>query len=175
MTAKRNKARIHDPAEYHRLKLMGADVNIDKYDGKIVSARRTNVFTVLLTAGAITPNHHDAAYRLAEDWAEWKGLAGAGDRTSKVDGGLGCAELVTDRMISAGKAVARTLAMVGPMDRELLQAFMVATVEQDRPMVWRGIVERVTGITARDRQSTVIWMALENLRACYEQPRERVA
>ena len=74
-------------------------------------------------------------------------------------------------MIQAGRRVARALAAVGPLDASLLSAFMVATVEEDRPMAWRGIVERQTGIRARDGQSAAVRMALENLRQVYEAPK----
>jgi hypothetical protein len=108
--------------------------------------------------------------RLAETWATWRGLAGTEGRTEAVDGGTGSAELVTDRMIVAGRQVERTLAGVGPMDEALLIAFMVATVEEDRPMAWRGIVERVSGVTGRDAQPAIVRAALENLRRVYEAP-----
>ena len=165
--AERERAAVK--AEVQRLEAMGAEVNLGP-DGKIRSAWRSNVFTVLLRSGSITPNHHHAAMRLAETWATWKGLAGTAGRTEAVDGGTGSAELVTDRMIVAGRQVERVLAKVGPMDEALLVAFMVATVEEDRPMAWRGIVERVSGVTGRDAQPAIVRAALENLRRVYEAP-----
>jgi hypothetical protein len=57
------------------------------------------------------------------------------------------------------------------MDEALLIAFMVATVEEDRPMAWRGIVERVSGVTGRDAQPAIVRAALENLRRVYEAPK----
>jgi hypothetical protein len=48
---------------------------------------------------------------------------------------------------------------------------MVATVEEDRPMAWRGIVERVSGVTGRDAQPAIVRAALENLRRVYEAPK----
>ena len=99
-------------AEVERLEAMGAEVNLGS-DGKILSAWRSNVFTVLLRSGAINQNHHHAAMRLAEDWAIWKGLAGSRGSTVQVDGGAGSAELVSDAMIQAGRRVARALAAEG--------------------------------------------------------------
>jgi hypothetical protein len=156
-------------AEVERLEAMGAEVNLGS-DGKILSAWRSNVFTVLLRSGSITTNHHNAAMRLATDWAAWKGLAGSSGRMEAVDGGAGSAELVNDRMLIARRAVDRALVQVGPMDRALLVAFMTATVEEDRPMAWRGIVERVSGVTGRDAQPAIVRAALENLRRVYEAP-----
>lgn len=164
--------RLNIKAEVSRLEGQGAEVSLGP-DGRIVSAWRSNVFTVLLRSGSITTNHHNAAMRLATDWASWKGLAGSSGRMEAVDGGSGSAELVNDRMLVARRAVDRALVQVGPMDRALLVAFMVATVEEDRPMVWRGIVERVSGVTGRDAQPAIVRAALENLRRVYEAPKVR--
>ncbi len=161
-------------AEIQRLRAQGATVTTDR-GGKIISARRSNVFNLLLARKTITQNQHDAAYRLATDWAIWKGLDGKGERSEAVDGGSGSAELVTDRMIQAGR---RVFMVIGGLreDREaLLAAFMVATVEEDRPMMWRGVVERVLGETVRDKQTAAVVDALEALRAVYEQPRRAAA
>ncbi len=163
------RERANTKAEVERLTGMGAEVNLGP-DGKILSAWRSNVFTVLLRSGSITTNHHNAAMRLATDWAAWKGLAGSSGRMEAVDGGAGSAELVNDRMLIARRAVDRALVQVGPMDRALLVAFMTATVEEDRPMAWRGIVERVSGVTGRDAQPAIVRAALENLRRVYEAP-----
>jgi len=137
------RERAATKAEVERLAGMGAEVNLGP-DGKIRSAWRSNVFTVLLRSGSITTNHHNAAMRLATDWAAWKGLAGSSGRMEAVDGGAG--------------------------SRALLVAFMTATVEEDRPMAWRGIVERVSGVTGRDAQPAIVRAALENLRRVYEAP-----
>lgn len=158
--------------EVERLKAMGATITTDN-TGRIVSARRSNVFNLLLTRKTITQNQYDAAYRLSVDWATWKGLDGKGEAFGEfVDGGSGCAELVTDRMIRAGRDVSGALAIVFGNDRRLIEAFMVATVEEDRAMVWRAIVERVTGETIRDRQTAMVVTALESLRCVYEGPRQ---
>lgn len=162
-------------AEIARLIAGGATVTTDRA-GQIISARRSNVFTLLLARGTITPNQYDAAYRLAQDWATWKGLDGRGDGgTEFVDGGSGCAELVTDRMIQAGRRVANVSRDLAPHHMKLLTAFMVATVEEDRPMDWRGIVDRICGETARDDRSGKVVGALEALRQIYEQPRAKTA
>lgn len=155
--------------EKRRLEAQGATVKTDR-TGRIVSAYRSNVFNLLLQRGTITPNHHDAAARLAEAWAAWKGLDGGPEkRAEMVDGCNGCAELVTDRMIRAGRAVNATLSEVHPLSRVILEAFMVATVEEDRPMAWRGIMQRV-GIVTRDRQTAAVTEALEDLRRVYQEP-----
>ena len=186
--ARRNKP--HDPAaaaraaeerraqeaEKARLIAQGVEVTLD-HVGRIVSARRSNVFNLLLHRGAITQNHYNAAYDLANDWAAMKGLDGKPETFGAfVDGGSPCVELVTDRMLKAGERVARTFAMLGsPESVKLLAAFMVATVEEDRPMAWRGIVDRTFGPTARDRQTKAVFDALEDLRQVYETPQRAAA
>lgn len=177
--SKRTKRKPHDPAkateerlrnaeEVARLKAAGAEVTIDKRTGRLISARRSNVFTLLLARGTITQNHHNAAYDLAEAWAAWKGLDGKGEAFGGiVDGGNGSAELVTDRMIRAGKWVVATLDPIHADDARILTAFMVATVEEDRPMAWRGIMERC-GVFGRDRQTSAFVAACEALRAVVE-------
>lgn len=162
-------------AEKERLVAMGATFTLDAA-GRVISAHRSNVFNVLLKANHITPNHHDAAHTLAKAWAAWKGLDGKPEVFGEfVDGGSGAAELVTDRMIRAGKEVKATLAQIADPDAKLLTAFMVATVEEDRPMVWRGIVERVSGDTDKDTQLARVVFALESLRAVYQEPRRAAA
>jgi hypothetical protein len=156
-------------AEKRRLEAMGAKVQTDR-GGRILSAYRSNVFNLLLTRGSITPNHHDAAHRLSLDWAAWKGLDGKPETFGEVvDGGCGAAELVTDRMIRAGRDVNRALVAMEPLSRVILERFMVATVEEDRPMAWRGVMERI-GIKARERQTLLVVAALEELRAFYQEP-----
>lgn len=173
--ARHANERADREAEIQRLINMGATVTVDPAR-RVVSAFRSNFANLLLARKTITQNQHDAAYRLSVDWATWKGLDGKADSFGEiVDGGSGCAELVTQRMIEAGKEVARTLAQLLPVDRRLMEAFMVATVEEDRPMVWRGLVLRVTGATAREAQTRLVVQALESLRCVYEAPRERRA
>lgn len=160
--------RIEREQEIKRLRAQGAEVTTDKRTGQILSARRSNVFNLLLTRGSITQNHHNAAYHLAEQWAAWKGLDGKGETFGAViDGGNGSAELVTDRMIRAGREVAWTLAPLDELDNAIMRAFMAATVEEDRCMAWRGIMERL-GVFGKERQTAAFVGACEALRAVVE-------
>lgn len=161
-------ARREEQANLATAIAQGANITTDKV-GRVISVWRSNVFRLLLERGTITQNHHDAAYDLANAWAAWKGLDGKGERGEFVDGGKGCAELVTDRMIRAGRDVKRALSQVDPLSRAILEAFMVATVEEDRPMSWRGVMERL-GIKVRERQTACMVGALEALRVAYEEP-----
>lgn len=175
------KRKVYDPAEAHRqalerqeqdailahVKSQGAEFTLDKV-GRLISARRSNVFNLLLKRGSITQNQYDAAYTLAGDWAQWKGLDGRGDTMGElVDGSGGCREIVTDRMIRGGRRVSEALSSVDPMSRVVLETFMVATVEQDRPMAWRGVMERIK-VFGKDRQTATMVQAVEALRVYYE-------
>jgi len=173
--ARRSIERQEIEAEISRMKANGATVTTDR-GGRVISAYRSNVFNLLLQRKTITPNQHDAAYRLSVDWATWKGLDGKGDTFGEiVDGGSGCAELITDRMIRGGKDVAWALAPLSTRHRKLIEAFMVATVEEDRPMQWRGLVIQATGESVRDRQTQLVIACLESLRSVYEGTGERRA
>ena len=182
------KRKPHDPAarikaenerreqaqEIERLKASGAEVTLDR-GGKLISARRSNVFNLLLKRGSITQNHYDAAYTLANDWATWKGLDGKADRIGElVDGSSGCREIVTDRMIAAGRRVNATLSALRPNSRIILEHFMVATVEEDRAMQWRGIMERI-GIKTPAKQVPALVEAVEDLRQHHEGRERRAA
>lgn len=162
--------RLERRAEAARLKAHGAEVSLDP-SGRVVAAFRRNVFGALLRAGALTQNQHDAALRLTADWAIWKGLDGRPEERVRVDGGGGCAELVTDRMLAAGRRVAAALGDVGRADRALLAALIGDAVEADRPAPWRQTVVRVAGETREKEQREKVVNALENLRLWYEAPR----
>lgn len=157
-------------AEVARLQSQGATVKVDRA-GRIITAYRSNVFNLLLTRGTITPNQYDAAYRLSLDWAAWKGLEG---KPEQIGAGSGSAELVSDRMINAGRRVESALSTVDPVCRYILEAFMEATVEEDRPMSWRGIMQKL-GWTNRERQTELVIQSVEQLRAHYQEPRRAAA
>lgn len=163
--------RAEREAEKRRLQALGATVNTDR-TGRVLSAYRSNVFNLLLSRKTITQNQHNAAHTLATDWAAWKGLDGKADISpGRIDDAATARSLVTDRMLFAGNRVAEALRAVPPIERLVLEALMVATVEDDRPMAWRGIVERAVKVTRRPRQVELVVAGLEALREHYEGPR----
>lgn len=171
-TARQAAEREDREAEIKRLIAMGATVTTDPAR-RVISAYRSNFANLLLQRGSITQNHHDAASRLAADWSGWKGLDGGGDNApERVDGGSGFGPkaLVTDRMLWAGSRVAEAMRGLDAEQRKVMEALMVATVEEDRPMIWRGVVERVTGATNHPKQVQIVLGALESLRIAYEGP-----
>jgi hypothetical protein len=168
-------------AEIARLIAMGATVTLDP-GRRLVSARLSNAYNLMLQRKAITASQYDAAYNLAELWAVWKGLDGKPEGNAEfVDNGRSAPDkrcLVTNRMIVAGKAVNTILDKLYPDNRRLTVAFMVATVEEDRSMAWRGIMEREGvqpgSITIdgerKDRQTVAFVRALEALRRLFQEP-----
>ena len=189
------RKRIHDPAlaeqqrqdrlarqaEIARLKAQGAEVNVDKRSGQIMAAYRPTVFRILLRAGTITQGHYDAAERLIVLWAKANGLEGGKEPSLEVVQGSGELEAPETALLAAARRVVAvrrldaTLDQLGPCDRALLKALMVATVETDRPKRWQLTVQEVTGVTQAVRQSQMVVAALENLRRVFEDPRERAA
>lgn len=153
-----------------------ADVQVERTNRKNVTrAWRSNVFRLLLERKSITLDHFTAAEKLCSDWAEWKGLTGARDSMGEqVDGGRGSAELVTDGMIRAGRRIEQAEASMGRAQWRILREFVFATVEEDRAMAWRGILERL-GYKSKDGQVKAARGALEELRRHYYEPRAKAA
>lgn len=172
---RREAEKVEREAEKRRLASIGATFTVDSI-GRVRAAWRSSVLQLLRQSKAITESHYDAGQKLTEEWAMWKGKDGGSDRQSEhVDGSSGSAELVTDRMIKAGKRVALVFAQLTHTESLLLTAFMVAMVEEDRPMVWRAIVSRTIGETDKARQTTAVVGALESLRRIYQEPKRIAA
>lgn len=166
--ARRRAERAANEAEIARMRGQGATVKLDRAR-RIVSAYRASPFVKLKESKTISDAQARAAEWLIEQWATWKGLDGrpAPTLAPHDQSGRGSAEIITERMLMAGRRVRATLAAVGPMDRDLLAALTAASVEEDAPIPWRDIVRRVCGISQSVRQSQAVACALENLsRAC---------
>jgi hypothetical protein len=162
----RRAARAANEAEIGRLRDQGAVVRLDRAR-RIVSAYRANPFVKLRDSATISASQALAAEKLCDDWAIWRGLDGRPERLEVRVGHGDVAEIVTDRMLRAGERVARVLARVGPVDRELLVALVGPLIEDDRPPSWRNIVVAKTGVTQSVRQSQMIASALGNLARVY--------
>jgi hypothetical protein len=166
--AQRKAERLANEAEITRLRAAGAVVSLDR-TRRIVSAYRASCFHKLRETKTITTGQAQAAERLCSDWAIWRGLDGRPPPAEVHTSGRrqGAPEIVTDRMIAAGNRVARALKSVGPLDRELLARLVASAIEDDRPLPWRDIVRRVSGVTQTVRQSQTVVAALENLARVY--------
>lgn len=172
----------HNPAEaterkleIARLNRLGAEVNIDTRTGKILSARRSNVFNLLLARKSITQNQHDAVMRFADLWATWKGCDGGGGHAEKVDGATGERHSLMKRQLAARDQIETILNRIGPTDRALIRAFMLDYVELCTITVWRVTVQRITKIENKDKQTALVTTMCENLRLVMEAPKVRVA
>jgi hypothetical protein len=153
--------------EITRLRDQGAVVSLDRAR-RITSAYRASPFRKLLDTKTITTTQAAAAERLCQDWAEWKGLDGKPAPTGIPNPQPSQSDTVlTDRMLKAGDRLVRVLERIGPVDRELLSALVAGSVEDDRPLPWRDIVRRVTGVRQTVRQSQMIVAALANLTRAY--------
>jgi hypothetical protein len=161
---RRRAERAASEAEITRLRSIGATVKLDPAR-RIVSAYRASPFVKLRDSHSITPAQADAAERLCTLWAVWRGLDGnpASGQLLRREHASVSAELVTARMLQAGREVRDVLACVGPMDRALLAELARVHVETDAPPPWRDVVRRVCGVTQSVRQSQAIACALENL------------
>jgi hypothetical protein len=173
--ARQRAERLANEAEIGRLRHQGAVVNLDRAR-RIVSAYRASAFHKLKETKTISTGQAAAAERLITDWAVWKRLDGK-PAPSEVRAPVyaSAPQLVTDRMIQAGDRVARVLDYIGPMDRDLLSCLVAQAVEEDRPLPWRDVVRRVTGVTQTVRQSQMIVAGLENLARAYAAGADRSA
>lgn len=150
-------------------------------------AWRSNVFNLLLERKTITQGHQGAALQLAETWAVWKGLDGKAEGNGEfVDNGRSPPDqrcLVSDRQVRAGKDVTWVMGQLQPLHRKVLEAFMVATVEEDRAMSWRGIMQRLgvtegeikVGDDTKERQAWTVRSALDELQVVFHQPKAKAA
>jgi hypothetical protein len=161
---------LANETEIGRLRDQGVVVRLDRAR-RIVSAYRANPWVKLRDSDTISEAQADAVAKLCADWSIWRGLDGRPERLDVPVDSHGGGEIVTDRMLRAGKRVHLVLASVGPLDRELLSALVGAQIERDRPPPWRETVTRITGVTQSVRQSQMIVAALENLARAYTQRR----
>jgi hypothetical protein len=162
----RRAARAANEAEIVRLRGQGAVVRLDRAR-RIVSAYRANPFHKLRDSDTINATQALAAEKLVDDWAIWRGLDGRPERLEVRLGSSETGEIVTDRMLRAGRRVGRVLGAVGPVDRELLVGLVAPLIESDRPPPWRDVVGRTTGVTQSVRQSQMVVAALANLARAY--------
>lgn len=164
--AQRRQERMATETEIGRLRSSGAVVQLDRAR-RIVSAYRASPFHKLRDSGTITSAQADAAQRLIEDWAAWKGLDGGPERSEVHAATFASSAPINDQMLQAGDRVAKVLDRIGPLDRALMSALVASAVEDDRPLPWRDVVRRVSGITQTVRQSAAVAQALENLQRAY--------
>lgn len=136
-----------------------------------VYAKRLDPFEALHRRGGLTTGQLKAATRLFRDLCLSQGVRTDDPRPSaeylQPQGARGASDLVNCTMIDAGWRVEAALASVGPATAEVLRVLVTPAVMCGSALVWRAIVEQVTGETHGHAQAAVVRYACEDLRRAY--------
>lgn len=150
-------------AETHRLKAQGAEV-VNDPAGRIIRARRIDVFQLLLERNALPQESYDAVRAYEQDVATANGWNTPERRPDHIrsssEGAPG--QNVTQAMIEASRMVQWVEAMLPPRDALLLTALLH---ENDANLGrWRGTVERITGESRDEAHAVAIRAMAANLK-----------
>ena len=149
--------------EANRLKAVGAEVTTD-LAGRIVRARRVDVFQLLLERGAIPQESFNAIRDHETDLATAQGFNTPERRPdhirASVEGAPG--QNITQAMIEASRMIQWVEAMLTTRDALLLKALLH---ENDANCGrWRGTVQRITGENRDDAHAVAIRCMAANLK-----------
>ena len=136
-----------------------------------VFAKRLDPFEALHRRGGLTTAQLLASARLFADWCESAGVRTDDARELlelRSSPRCGPSDLVNCRMIDASARFEEALAAVGPATGEVLRALVAPAVMCGSVLVWRAVVERVTGETHTHAQASVVRRACEDLRLAYD-------
>jgi hypothetical protein len=154
--ARRAAERREAKAEAQRLEAQGVSVTMDAQTGKIARAVRVDVFSLLLSRGALGEAEHDAFRGYQQDVHVALGAETPERRPDYIrastEGAPG--QNVTQRMVDASEVVDLTLRRLGSRDKALLNALMqegAASVTR-----WRITVQNHTGETRDECQAAAI-------------------
>jgi hypothetical protein len=135
--------------------------------GRLVRARRQDVFDLLRARGRLSPAALDAVRRLQDDIAclHHTRLGGVSyeprvDRSTRP-------QTFNDARLRAGARIEAVLARAGAISARLLAALCEPDVVLGRAADWRAVVERETGETLPDAHGAILRMACENLAGAY--------
>jgi hypothetical protein len=135
--------------------------------GRVVRARRQDVFDLLRARGRLSPAAVDAVRRLQDDIAcLHRTHMGAVSYEPRVDRSLHAGGF-DDIRRGAGARIEAALGKAGPVSARLLAALCEPDVVLGRSADWRTVVERETGETLPDAQGAILRMACENLAGAY--------
>ncbi|HEY2050456.1 MAG TPA: hypothetical protein VGH03_14020 [Caulobacteraceae bacterium] len=135
--------------------------------GKVVRARRQDVFDLLVARGRLAPDTLGAVRRLQQDMAVLhRTLSGVRDFSPRVDVGRD-PQSFSDSRLHAGERIAAVLELSGAASARLLSALCEAAVVEGRADDWRAVVERETGERLADAQGAALRAACENLAGAY--------
>ncbi len=190
MARRRRTARPADPAEIARRRLaerqaahdpanwgleaatlrLAANANVEARPGpggKLLRARRLDIFDLSVARGRMSQAALDAVRRLQADVAALhRTLVGGGDLAPRVDRSRR-ADAFAGVRLAAGERIAAVLALAGPASARLLSALVEAEVVLGQPAGWRTVVADVSGERLADAQGAVLRAACENLAGAY--------
>jgi hypothetical protein len=155
--------RAENRMEANRLKAVGAEVTTD-LAGRIVRARRIDVFQLLMERGSIPQETFDAVRAYETDVATAQGFNTPERRPDHIRGTVEGApgQNITQRMIDASRMVQWVETMLTTRDAKLLKALLC---ENDGNCGrWRGTVERITGETRDDAHAVAVRHMAANLK-----------
>jgi hypothetical protein len=146
-----------------------ADVDAVKgAGGKVVRARRQDVFDMLAARGRLGPQALGAVRRLQTDIAVLhRTVSGVRDFAPRVDGQAD-PQGFTEARLRAGERIRWALDLAGCASGRLLMALCEPQVALGVGLDWRAVVERETGERLADAQGAVLRLACENLAGAYQ-------
>lgn len=169
--AEREKAR--DPSNWgldrEALRLAanaGVETRVDPV-GRLMRARRQDVFDVFFTRGRLSQAALDAVRRLQADIALLHALAGGVAAYAERIDRPRADEYLPDARHQAGRRVSSALSLAGPANARLLLALCEADAVLGRAADWRALVERETGERLADAQGAILRAAGENLAGAF--------
>lgn len=135
--------------------------------GKVVRARRQDVFDVFAARGRLGPEALGAVRRLQQDLAMLhRSLSGARDFAPRVDVQRS-PQGFSEARLRAGERIAAVLELSGAASARLLSALCEPAIVEGRQSDWRAVVERETGERLADAQGATLRAACENLAGAY--------
>ena len=139
-----------------------------------VYAKRLDPFQSLYARGGLSIDQHRAANRLFRDWCLSKGIKTEDSRpvldpfAREPAPPRGPSDLVNVTMMDAHDRYEAALKAVGPGQAIILRELTTPAVMCGSLVIWRGVVERLTGETMAQVQAAVVRRACEDLRLVYE-------
>ncbi len=136
--------------------------------GRIVRARRQDIFDLMSGRGRLSPAAVNAVRRLQDDIACLHRTATGSvafaprvDRSPDTEG-------FSESRRRAGARIESVLSLAGPANARLLGALCEPELVLGRATDWRAAVKRETGEGLSDAQGAILRMACENLAGAYD-------
>lgn len=135
--------------------------------GRIVRARRQDIFDIMHARGRLSAAGLNAVRRLQDDIAcLHRTSMGGVNYAPRVDRSVD-PRAFSDARRRAGARIQSTLSRSGALSARLLAALCEPHVILGRTADWRAVVARETGESLPDAQGAILRMACENLAGAY--------